>query len=568
MTSDTAIKSWIKQLNLNKDFIQIDNITNGNVFKPMYLVAKTTRKFIGRKTYNYKKTNIKLQELLLSGDHAAELEESPSFTLQNEKHGIGKGSLGVDVPEVTCEVGTSAHRSHRRNVTLKKRHISSKYLSFVHEDGKVKMNHPFIRQSKQFQRHLYVVTEALETVEATWCEESKGIKGGSFVKLPSFFKLGIQGGQKQKTATEIPKDIAVAYQVCKLYIGNGYVYISASEDRSDVGSFDAEITICTENGKPYKEIVLPPISLDSEPLLVGSTTNRLQREMKGHYEELILLPSHHCGQFLTGFVAIMKENDLLQKLMCQLEQALEGLDQFKLKTDCLELQELGKNLQDSRGNLITSLAEPVLYFLQALDELTEVHLLLLAESVKKGILSKQLALVKSILDGAMNFTVDAQLESQFAEEDLNITGAMIESSGVTLQREGPTLVGTRDSNTFLSLKALYVGLYILDRLYLRSKQHQPAQLSQHEQIRIQTVQRHGDISSHHLPCTRYSSAYVAWLCQRWPVHTRGLYSSIGWPWVPTGLPILEPQQILNPLIQRSMRGPSQNLRDTIRSVFW
>ncbi|XP_066484704.1 gasdermin-A-like [Tiliqua scincoides] len=478
MTLSLAIKSWLEQLGPDGDFIPISTIQDENEFKPMYLVVKKKQKYSGKKTYTYHKTGIKLQDLLLSGDHAAELGESKTFTLLNETHGKGKGSLGIGDGPTSVEMGTSVSKSHVRNVTVKKKHITSEYLSSVYEDGKARMDHYFITKSKQSQRNLHVITEIIETVEKTQCEESKEITGSFTAKvsavLKAFFHIGVEGGKTQKRAIEIPKDCTLAFRSCKLYIGNGYLYISDSEDSSDIGTLDAEIIIRTENGKTYKELVLPPCLKDACTRLFISTTYHLEEDIKEQCAQLFLLSAHLSGRFLTGFVAVMRENDLLQELKLQLEQALEGLDQFRLRTDHPELQELGKNLQDSNGALVTSLAEPTVYFLQALDDLTEFQLVLLADSVKKGILSKQLALVKSMLDGEMNFTVDAQLASQFAEEDLNITGAMIEASGVILQGKNPTLVDAGDQDVFFGLKALYVTLYILNRLYLTSQQHQLA----------------------------------------------------------------------------------------------
>ncbi|KAH1174146.1 hypothetical protein KIL84_002290 [Mauremys mutica] len=76
--------------------------------------------------------------------------------------------------------------------------------------------------------------------------------------------------------------------------------------------------------------------------------------------------------------------------------------------------------------------------------------------------------VKSILKQDFHlkdaFSLDAKLLSSLQEEELNITKAMIELGGVTLQRNGPSFTGTGDLAAFSALGALYVALYALHLL--------------------------------------------------------------------------------------------------------
>ncbi|XP_067326136.1 gasdermin-A2-like [Anolis sagrei] len=169
------------------------------------------------------------------------------------------------------------------------------------------------------------------------------------------------------------------------------------------------------------------------------------------------------GVFLTGFVAVMRNTDLLQKLMFQLEEALEAPGQCKLKANGPELQDLVENLNDGSGVIIIELAKAVHYFLKALDELEEEQLMLLEESVERKIVPKQLALIDIILDNILSndekkFTVDIQLLS---EEEMLIMGAMIEMSGVTVQETEAQLTGTGEPE---ALVPLFVVLYVLSLL--------------------------------------------------------------------------------------------------------
>ncbi|NXJ85227.1 GSDA3 protein, partial [Trogon melanurus] len=94
-------------------------------------------------------------------------------------------------------------------------------------------------------------------------------------------------------------------------------------------------------------------------------------------------------------------------------------------------------------------------------ELTEDQLLLLLESLEEKITSKQLQLVrKHLLHLAPNEGAEGLL-SFSREEEQNLTIAMLEMSGVELQKDGSAAC-TED--VFPTVEALYVSLYILDFL--------------------------------------------------------------------------------------------------------
>ncbi|XP_067326646.1 gasdermin-A2-like [Anolis sagrei] len=159
----------------------------------------------------------------------------------------------------------------------------------------------------------------------------------------------------------------------------------------------------------------------------------------------------------------MRNKDLLQELVFQLEESLETSGQCKLKADKPEFQDLVENLQDRSGVIIPELAKAVVYFLEALDELQEEQLMLLEESVEKKIVPKQLELIDIILGNILSndekkFTVNVQLLS---EEEMLIMGAMIEMSGVTVQKTEAQLTGTGEP---AALVPLFVVLYVLSLL--------------------------------------------------------------------------------------------------------
>ncbi|KAJ7313579.1 hypothetical protein JRQ81_005087 [Phrynocephalus forsythii] len=316
--------------------------------------------------------------------------------------------------------------SHTTAVKLRKTEVCPMLLHSVITKAKIDTNHDFIKQTKKLERNLYVITEAIETTEKTQFEEFNELEGSIFYK--AIAKILLMGSRKGKKAISVPKSCILAFRVKKLQIqSDGSLVILFEEIKDD-----------------------------------------LQMESQRECMQFSFLARDLRTLFLTGFVAIMKdeEKDLLQTLKFQLEEALEDPEHFRLRANEPELQGLVENLQDPSGAICAELAGAVLYFLQALDELTEIQLLLLLDSVEKKIVSKELTVVKSILDHEFTnegerFTIDVL---SLAEEELDITGAMIEMSQMSVEKTGPSLVLTNEPVAFSNLNALYVALYVLNLL--------------------------------------------------------------------------------------------------------
>ncbi|NXE28420.1 GSDA2 protein, partial [Ardeotis kori] len=94
-------------------------------------------------------------------------------------------------------------------------------------------------------------------------------------------------------------------------------------------------------------------------------------------------------------------------------------------------------------------------------ELSEDQLLLLLESLEEKLVSQQLKL--SILEhdiehGTRHFSVDASLLSFSQEREQKLTIAMVEMSGVQLQKDGSAVC---TGEAFSATAALYTSLYVL-----------------------------------------------------------------------------------------------------------
>ncbi|NWH52538.1 GSDA3 protein, partial [Fregata magnificens] len=88
-------------------------------------------------------------------------------------------------------------------------------------------------------------------------------------------------------------------------------------------------------------------------------------------------------------------------------------------------------------------------------ELMEDQLLLLLASLEEKIVSQQLKLRQGC------FSVDASLLSFSREEEQKLTIAMVEMSGVTLQKDGSAVC---TEAAFSAMAALYVSLHVLNLL--------------------------------------------------------------------------------------------------------
>ncbi|XP_054849624.1 gasdermin-A isoform X2 [Eublepharis macularius] len=470
-----ATKSLAKQLDPEGDLIPVYCLLDQKHFRPLCLVQRKSKNPWWQKG-RYHKTDYKLLDVLFPGNQSAQLGflspdiyDSDPITIVDNVDGKLEGDVSVTTDLATLELKSSASMSHARSVKVKKRHISSHVLDSLNGDSKISLDHQLIKQSEKFRRDLYVVTETVETVEEAEFRENSKTEGSILAELRLRTKM--TGLRDSKKAVIVPKDCILAFRVKRLIIRGeslgisifpedprltfqsckgGYLADGATQQITESGHMEI-----TRGGKPH--------------LVVKSKREHPLKEVEQECAPLRLLSTDLHVKFLNGFLAVVRNNDLLQELELQLEQALDGINPIKLKTHRPELQGLVENVQDSTGAVCPAIGEAVLYFLQALDELSESELLLLEESVERKMVPKQVPLVHRILENDFSnkkgtLTIDTQKEFAFIEDELDIMEAMIKLSGVTVQRNGASLAMTGNPDAFLTLGALYVVLYVLNLL--------------------------------------------------------------------------------------------------------
>ncbi|XP_060111236.1 gasdermin-A [Heteronotia binoei] len=445
-------KSLAKQLDPEGDLIPVRCLVDQNHFRPLCLVQKKSKVPWWQKD-RYHKTGYSLLDVLLPEEHASQpdIKDEEPVTIVDHMDGRLEGDLTAPSDLAILEIKSSASMSHARSVKVKKRHIDAQVLDSLNVNSKINLDHPLINQSEKLQRDLYIISETVETVEAAEFRDSSKTEGSILTELR--LKAKFTGLRDSKKAVIVPKACTLAFRVKRLLIREGALSILIFPD-------DPRQTFFSSKDK---------YQADAGMRFGGSKKVNQLMEIKQECVPLLSLSTDLCGKFFNGFLVVIRNSDLLQELELQLEQALDGINPIKLKTSRPELKELVDNLQDPDGAICSEVAESVLYFLQALDELSESEMLLLEESVERKIVPKQTALVQSILeekasDKEGKLIVETRKVSHLIEDELDITEAMIKLCGLTIERSGAGLLVTGNPDAFLALTALYVALFVLKNL--------------------------------------------------------------------------------------------------------
>uniref|UniRef100_A0A674IVD1 Gasdermin pore forming domain-containing protein n=1 Tax=Terrapene triunguis TaxID=2587831 RepID=A0A674IVD1_9SAUR len=266
---------------------------------------------------------------------------------------------------------------------------------------KINMDHSIIKDLRKRRENLYVINEAVQALEESTLYKANGTRGS-------------------KRVIVIPKDCVLAFRIKPLII--------QSESW----------------GKYHPE--------NSNGGMEG-----LQSDVEKECAKLSQLSTDLRAKFLKSIIAVIINSDLLQELTLKV----------KLLFSVIMGLETHTHTPPTRSSFLPC------------DHLSVQHLLIWPPLPYKQITKRttpallwredrQNDSVKSILKQEFHlkdaFSLDAKLVSSLQEEELNITKAMIELGGVTLQRNGPSFTGTGDLAAFSALSALYVALYALHLL--------------------------------------------------------------------------------------------------------
>ncbi|KAM6115026.1 gasdermin-A isoform 2-T2 [Phoenicopterus ruber ruber] len=423
-------QSIVNQMDPSGDLVPVRSILDHEHFRPLCLVRRK-EKAIFHPSPCYKQTWYRLDDVLLPGEDDKSTgslfpneggEDSRQFTVQQSISDRVDGSLSLHVDSASVELKGAASLSKGWSIKLQKNHIPLPKLEALKTERKMNVNHSFLQQLKKTRQKLYVVHETVETSEEASYEESTKAEGSFMTQI--YAKLCAKGTRENKQSITIPKGCTLAFRAIQL------------------------------------------TTTDSSWGVSQGKSGTLEEEVKENCQILSTLSSDLSVKFLKAIKAVMRDRNLFQELTQKMDAVLDETGSCELKTESPDLQDLLRSLQNSSRHLLLKLAGAITYTLDALDELTEDQLLLLLESLEDKIVSQQLKLVQSILEHNIDhreacFSVDTSLLSFSQEMEQKLTIAMVEMSGVKLQKDG-SAVCTKEA--FSAIAALYVSLYVLNLL--------------------------------------------------------------------------------------------------------
>ncbi|XP_051496515.1 gasdermin-A [Apus apus] len=438
-------QSIVNQLDPKGDLVPVGSIFDHEHFRPLCLVRRK-RRAVFHLSPCYKQTQYRLADVLLpgEGDKSTESllpspggEASRQFTVTQSVTDRIDGNLGLHVEPTRIELKGVTSLAKEWTIKMEKRPVPVAKLEVLKGERKINVNHPFIQQLQKTHQNLYVIHETIEASEETSYKESTQAEGSFMSQL--YAKFCMKGSRVNNQSITIPKGCTLAFRAIPLAIKNG--------------SWDLQ----------YFPEMAKRSCFVSDGISQGKL-GELEAEVKKNCQILSKLPSDLSIIFLEAIKVVMRDRNLFQELSQKVEAVLDESGCCELKTDSPGLKDLLSSLERSPRIHLLSWAEAISYTLDALDELTEDQLLLLMESLEEKIVPKQLKLVKSILEQDQYrkgpFSIDHSLVSFTQEKEEKLTIAMVEMSGVKLQKdESATCV-----EAFPAVAALYVSLYVLNLL--------------------------------------------------------------------------------------------------------
>ncbi|XP_065507322.1 gasdermin-A [Caloenas nicobarica] len=439
-------ESIVHQMDPKGTLVPVPSFSGHEHFRPLCLV-KRKRKTIFHLFPRYEQTGYRLNNVLLPGEDNKSIEslfpnggdrDSSKFTLKKSSSDRVDGNLSVPVDCANAEVKGAASSSKAWSITLEKNHIPLPELNALQDKRKMDMNHTFIRQLKKAQHILYVIHETIEASEETSYEECTKATAGFMAQF--YAKFSVKGTTAKKQSITIPKGCTLAFRAIQLGITDESWYL-------DYFPYEARTMLVSDGSSQGK-------------------LGELEGELKANCQILSTLSSDVLVVFLKAIKAAMRDRNLFQELTQKMEAVLHDTGGSELETESPDLKDLLSSLQDSSRDLLLALAGAITYTLDALDELTENQLLLLLEALEEKIVPQWLKLVESILEHDIEdttgpFSVDPTLLSFPQEKEQELTIALVEMSGVKLQKDGSVIC---TDNAFPAVAALYVSLYVLGLL--------------------------------------------------------------------------------------------------------
>ncbi|RMC01428.1 hypothetical protein DUI87_21867 [Hirundo rustica rustica] len=436
-------KFIVNQMDPKKEMVPVESIAHNEHFRPLCLLIKKRKssRIFHRAPY-YQRTGFTLDNVLLPGQDGTLIEfihqDSSRFTLTKVSAYQADGGLSISFDPASAGLQGAASLSKAFYIIAQKKSVSLELLEALRRERKINMDHSFIQQLQRTGSSLHVVTEIFEASEEAIYKESTKAGGGFMAKFYATFFA--KGTRENNQGIVIPKGCTLVFRTIQLHVKDG---------AWDLDYFRLKVRCRTVPQGPS------PRNLEV-----------VVTEVKYYCRIFSELSSDQQLIILNTIKAVMGDKNLLQELSQTMEDIPEQNDGYELKTESPDLQALFSTLQRSPRDCLLLLAEGITYVLDALHELMEDQLVRLLKSLERKIVSQQLKLVADLLKHDLEFRmqhfhVDTRLLSFSNKEEQRLTMALVELSGVQLQKDGSAVPRHQP---FEAVAALFVALYTLNLL--------------------------------------------------------------------------------------------------------
>ncbi|KAB1265110.1 Gasdermin-A [Camelus dromedarius] len=444
---ENVTRALVRQLNPRGDLTPLDSLIDFKRFHPFCLVLRKRKStlFWGAR---YVHTDYTLLDVLEPGSSPSDPTDSGNFGFKNMLDARVEGE--VDVPK-TVKVKGTANLSRNSTLEVQTLSVAPTALESLHQERKLMVDHPFLKEMRSERMNLYVVMEVVETVQEVTLERAS--KADGCFSLPIFAPLGLQGSINHKEAVTIPKGCILAFRVRQLMV--------KGKDEWDIPCiYNDNMQTFPLGEKPEEEKFTLIQASDVGEAFKDFRTLKEEVQRKTH--EVEKLSPVGKSSLLCSLSKLLGKKKELEDLEFTLEGALDRGHEVTLEA-------LPKDVLLSK-----EATGAILYFLGALTELSEAQQKLLVISMEKKILPMQLKLVRKhhqvestmeqnfLQDSEGVFPLQSELLSSLGEEELTLTEALVGLSGLEVQRSGPLYMW--DPDTLPHLCALFASLTFLQLL--------------------------------------------------------------------------------------------------------
>ncbi|XP_049621582.1 gasdermin-D-like [Suncus etruscus] len=196
-------KSLVKVLGRKGELVPVDSLTNALLLRPFCLVRKKRRRHPWPWDTPIIPTEYSLLDVLEPGTPEPEVSQSQPFHIQET--GVGTGALEAS-SGLQRQLTTSNKASRNAKLAVQTLSVSPNTWEALVENRKVRVPQPSFLKNWEERENLYVVTEAVETVQ----DKTEGTGQSGHPK--------VQGQVPTEKVLSIPQGSIMAYRVLRLVI--------------------------------------------------------------------------------------------------------------------------------------------------------------------------------------------------------------------------------------------------------------------------------------------------------------------------------------------------------------